>query len=50
VSIANALASATLYSFLSSWVPVLFIVWMVRRGHITDIHMKVRKQRRIPSC
>jgi membrane-associated phospholipid phosphatase len=48
VSIANALASATLYSFLSSWVPVLFIVWMVRRGHITDIHMKVRKQRRIP--
>lgn len=48
VNVANALASASLYSFLSSWVPVLFIVWMVRRGHITDIHMKVRRQRRIP--
>lgn len=48
VSVVNALASASLYSFLSSWVPVLFIVWMVKRGHITDIHMKVRRQRRIP--
>ncbi|MEL6148983.1 MAG: hypothetical protein AAFR56_05100 [Chloroflexota bacterium] len=44
----NAIASATLYGFLVCWVPVMFIGWMVKRGHITDIHMKLRRQRILP--
>lgn len=44
----GALAAATLYGFLVCWVPVIFIAWMVKRGHITDIHMKLRRQRILP--
>lgn len=44
----GAIAAATLYGFLVCWVPVMFIAWMVKRGHITDIHMKLRRQRILP--
>lgn len=44
----NAIAAATLYGFLVCWVPVMFIAWMVKCGHITDIHMKLRRQRILP--
>lgn len=44
----NAVAAATLYGFLVCWVPVMFVAWMVKRGHITDIHMKLRRQRILP--
>jgi hypothetical protein len=44
----NAMTTATLYGFVVCWLPVMFIGWMVKRGHITDIHMKVRKQRILP--
>jgi hypothetical protein len=44
----NAIAAATLYGFLVCWVPVMFVAWMVKRGHITDIHMKLRRQRILP--
>jgi membrane-associated phospholipid phosphatase len=44
----DAVTTATLYGFIVCWLPVMFIGWMVRCGHITDIHMKVRKQRILP--
>jgi hypothetical protein len=44
----GALTTATLYGFVVCWLPVMFIGWMVKRGHITDIHMKVRRQRILP--
>ena len=48
VAQSNAIAAATLYGFLVCWVPVMFIAWMVKRGKISDIHMKHRRQRFLP--
>jgi membrane-associated phospholipid phosphatase len=44
----EALVYALIYTFFSCIVPVLFIAYMVKRGKITDIHIKVRRQRIIP--
>jgi membrane-associated phospholipid phosphatase len=44
----RALLWAALYVILVCVVPVFFIALMVRRGHITDLHIKVRRQRIIP--
>jgi hypothetical protein len=35
----------TVYAVLICLLPVSYIVWNVRRGNITDIHMKERRQR-----
>jgi hypothetical protein len=39
---------AALYLILVCLLPALYILWMVRRGSITDIHMKVRGERLRP--
>jgi hypothetical protein len=39
---------AALYLILVCLMPALYILWMVRRGSITDIHMKVRGERLRP--
>jgi len=39
---------ASIYSFFICIVPVLFIAYMVKRGRITDIHVRVRRQRILP--
>jgi membrane-associated phospholipid phosphatase len=44
----RALLWAAIYVVLVCIVPVVFIALMVQRGHITDIHIKVRRQRIIP--
>lgn len=44
----SAVATATLYGFIACWLPVIFIAWMVKRGKITDIHMRLRRQRILP--
>lgn len=44
----QALLWAFVYIGLVCVLPVLYIAWMVKRGHITDIHMKVRQQRLRP--
>ncbi|GAB4346639.1 MAG: hypothetical protein Kow00117_23560 [Phototrophicales bacterium] len=44
-SVQEALRWASIYIFLVCVVPILFIFWMVKRGSITDIHMKIRRQR-----
>jgi membrane-associated phospholipid phosphatase len=36
------------YGVLVCVIPALYIVWMVRRGSITDIHMAVRQERLRP--
>jgi len=41
----GAIPNAALYGLLVFWVPVIFIAYMVKRGKITDIHMKLRRQR-----
>ncbi|MDX2140677.1 MAG: hypothetical protein SF123_21520 [Chloroflexota bacterium] len=44
----RALLWAAIYAVLVCIVPVVFIAVMVQRGLITDIHIKVRRQRIIP--
>jgi hypothetical protein len=44
----EALLWAFIYSFFVCILPVLFIAYMVKQGHITDIHIKVRRQRILP--
>lgn len=44
----EAFAAATLYGFIVCWLPVMFIGYMVKKGKITDIHMKLRRQRILP--
>jgi membrane-associated phospholipid phosphatase len=44
----QGVAWALIYTFLVCLMPLLYIAWMVRRGSITDIHMKVRKERYRP--
>ncbi|MBE0688950.1 MAG: hypothetical protein IH587_02365 [Anaerolineae bacterium] len=39
---------ASIYSFFVCIAPVLFIAYMVKRGRITDIHVRVRRQRILP--
>jgi membrane-associated phospholipid phosphatase len=43
-----ALLWALTYGVLVCLLPALYIVWMVRQGRITDIHMQVRRQRLRP--
>lgn len=42
---AQALTWALTYCLLVCVLPLLYVVWMVRRGHITDLHMELRQQR-----
>jgi membrane-associated phospholipid phosphatase len=44
----RALLWALIYTGFVCVLPVLYIAFMVKRGHITDIHIKVRRQRIIP--
>lgn len=39
---------ASIYSIFVCLIPVLFIAYMVKRGRITDIHVRVRRQRILP--
>jgi hypothetical protein len=45
---AKGLLWAAIYITLVCLLPVLYIATMVKLGYITDIHMKVRKQRIVP--
>lgn len=44
----QAILWAATYGVLVCLMPLLYIVWMVRRGRIGDIHMKLRKERLRP--
>ncbi|HEX2909095.1 MAG TPA: hypothetical protein VHO69_19635, partial [Phototrophicaceae bacterium] len=44
----HAIAWALTYGVLVCVVPVLYIAWMVRRGSISDIHMRLRQERLLP--
>lgn len=44
----QALVWATVYILMVCIVPIIYIGWMVRKGKITDIHMKLRHQRIMP--
>jgi len=41
----QALAWALMYGTLVCLLPMLYVAWMVRRGTITDLHMREREQR-----
>ncbi|MBC8099029.1 MAG: hypothetical protein H7Y11_06265 [Armatimonadetes bacterium] len=47
-STGQALLWALVYILLGCVLPVMYIVLMVKRGKITDIHMRVRQQRLLP--
>lgn len=36
---------ALLYGMLVCWLPLLYVAWNVRNGNISDLHMKVRRER-----
>lgn len=36
---------AAIYVFMVCILPVLYIVWLVKRGHVTDIHLPRRQER-----
>ncbi len=38
----------SIYVFLGVLIPFLYVVWLVKRGHITDIDVQFRKQRAQP--
>jgi membrane-associated phospholipid phosphatase len=44
-SAGQALIWAAVYITLVCVIPALYIVWMVKRGRITDIHMRLRRER-----
>jgi phage-related holin len=44
----NSVVWALIYVLLVCVAPVVYIAVMVKRGHITDIHIKVRRQRIVP--
>lgn len=44
-SSSQAMTWAAVYILLVCIVPIIYIAWMVKRGVITDVHMKVRQQR-----
>ena len=37
-----------IYLLLVVLMPLLYLVWLLKKGHITDIHLKVREQRTRP--
>ncbi len=41
----RALLSALVYGALVCWLPLIYIAWNVRRGNISDLHMRVRRER-----
>lgn len=41
----QALTWAVIYCLLVCLLPLLYVVWMVKRGTITDLHMEMRQQR-----
>lgn len=45
---AQAMLWGLTYGVLVCLLPALYIVWMVRRGSITDIHMRLREERLRP--
>jgi len=45
---AEAVFCAAVYLVLVCLLPALYIVWMVKHGYLTDIHMKVRSERLRP--
>ncbi|MFO7322637.1 MAG: hypothetical protein DIU68_012975 [Chloroflexota bacterium] len=36
---------AIVYGTLVCWLPLFYVAWNVRNGNITDLHMKVRRER-----
>jgi hypothetical protein len=44
----QALTWAGVYILMVCILPIIYIGWMVRRGKITDVHMRVRSQRILP--
>lgn len=44
----QAIFCALTYIVLVCLLPALYIFWMVRQGHISDIHMKIRSERLRP--
>jgi membrane-associated phospholipid phosphatase len=44
----QAILWALTYGVLVCLIPVLYVLWMVRRGSISDLHMKVRQERLRP--
>ena len=44
----QAILWALVYGVLVSLLPLLYVVWMVKRGKISDIHMKNRSERYRP--
>jgi hypothetical protein len=44
----QGLSWAGVYILMVCIVPIVYIAWMVRRGKITDLHMRVRTQRILP--
>lgn len=41
----NALVYALVYGMMVCWLPLLYIVWNVRNGNISDLHLKERTER-----
>jgi hypothetical protein len=41
----NAIFWALLYGFFISLLPIVYVAYQVKRGNITDIHMKERRER-----
>ena len=44
----QAITWAVVYGLLVCLLPIVYVAWMVRRGSITDLHMRVREQRLRP--
>jgi hypothetical protein len=44
----QAILCAAVYNGFVCLAPLLDIIWMIRRGSITDIHMKIRRERLLP--
>jgi hypothetical protein len=41
----RALSWALMYGLLVCLLPMIYIAWNVKRGHISDLHMQIRRQR-----
>jgi membrane-associated phospholipid phosphatase len=44
----QAIFCVLIYIVLVCLIPAIYVVWMVKRGHISDIHMKIRGERLRP--
>jgi hypothetical protein len=44
----EGLALAAAYGLLASLIPVLYVVYLLKKGHVSDIHMSDPRERRIP--